>query len=131
MRGNRGFVFSAHKIKLQLRFADLRQHCLQQLAVGFGQALAEKPAGNPDAQAVVIQALEPRRAEPGSETVRIDAPFGMLKNLVPKVHRSKSTLTAISTGVEMLWKPHALGGEYVCLAFQVRCCGNAPPRRNS
>ena len=103
--------FRADKVEPRIRETNLKQNCLQQLAIGFRQPLAEKPRRHPHQQLAVLNAFLPGRAKPGSKTMRVDAALHVLEDLLPRIHRlvalaelEKMTPATISTGVEILWK---------------------------
>ena len=64
--------------------ADLVEHGLQDLAIGFGQALGKELGGNADQKMVVFGAILPGRPEPSGKAMRVHATFSVLQNSCPK-----------------------------------------------
>src|SRR5271156_6376844 len=94
---------------MELWLADFNQHCFQQLAVSFREALAEKARGHADGQTIVFRTIQACRSKPSGEAVWINAPLCVLKNLFPKVHEASQPLLPFPP----MWK----------------CCGKHHPYR--
>src|SRR5271169_2646253 len=90
---------------------NFREHGAEKIAICAAEALLKGSRGHTDHQPALLRALLPGRPEPGGETMRIDAPFGVLENLVPKSHRENQPLLQFPP----MWK----------------CCENPPTTRGS
>ena len=79
-RGRRGsrFRLVADEAELHVRHAHFHQDGLQQLAVGFRQALAEGPRRDANDHRAVIGALLLGRHKPGGKAMRVHPPFHVL-----------------------------------------------------
>src|ERR1700735_2341495 len=126
----RRFCLGANIFELQLGTSQFGEDGLQKLAIGFRQPFAKQRRGNANDQAILLSALKTSGTKPGSEAMRVDAAFGVLKDLVPEIHRANLPFATISTAVEILWKsPTQVGGMLFCLVRQVRCHETRPASR--
>src|ERR1700734_1826834 len=120
--------FGANIFELKLRTSQFGENRLQELPVSFCQSFAKQPRGNANNQMILLGALKTSGAKPGSEAVRVDAAFGVLKDLVPEVHRANLPFATISTAVENIVEipPPRLAGCFFVLSFRSAVTRRAP-----
>jgi hypothetical protein len=105
---------------MQLRLADFDQDRFQQLAVSFGEALAEKASGHADGQTIVFRTIQACGSKPSREAMWINAPLCVLENLIPKVHRASQPLPQFPLMWKCCGKHHPCWRVYFGLVVQVR-----------